>query len=557
MVDEEPDDDRPRRAVPEDRGEKNEPEQPKTPATPAQDSLDEPPSDESGDETSANEPTQVLSRDRGRARGRESEGRRETEAEATTMLPRAASRTPISPADDTGEDSDDDTDEENARGGRSRRGLLIGVVAAVVIAGLAVGYVILALTRPSAAPGIPPVVPSASVGPSSGMNSTPPAAEPSEVLTDAALLSPRSAAKIDPSRIWKVALTQKGESANSPQPACLGGNRLEGQPVPQQSLLQVLNSNGKNPPAALQQADVYASPEEAAQAYAAATRALGNCAMPATFITSGALITGLGDQALGVVLNVADGNASEFRTVVLSRTGRVTDVVDVAQRGAAVGVDKVALATGDAINVQCKVAVGACATAVATKAAPPPAAGDVPGFLAASDLPPVGTGPISWVGNKPAAPDSDVLKGSGCETVDWAKQAAVTRSWRTYLLENSTSKFGLDEVILTTKSPAEAAKLVDKVRKDWADCSKRVLTATVEKAQKVSAVGAQNIAIGGWTTLVSQDAGNATTRFRVGIAAAGTKVVFTFVNPQDKLDFSHAEFAHVTARAAQRATQVK
>ena len=49
---------------------------------------------------------------------------------------------------------------------------------------------------------------------------------------------------------------------------------------------------------------------------------------------------------------------------------------------------------------------------------------------------------------------------------------------------------------------------------------------------------------------------DATTTFRVGIAAAGPKVVFTFLNPQDKLDLSAVAFAQVTARAGQRATQV-
>ena len=161
------------------------------------------------------------------------------------------------------------------------------------------------------------------------------------------------------------------------------------------------------------------------------------------------------------------------------------------------------------------------------------------------------------MGNKPATPESDALKGSGCERVDWAKQAATTRSWRTYLLQDSTSKFGLDEVILTQKSPADATKLADKIRADWADCAKRRLNAAVEKPARFSATGAQNTAIVGWTTTVTQKADNTTSRFRVGIAAAGPKVIFTFLNPQDKLDLSAAQFAQVTARAGQRATQVK
>ena len=181
--------------------------------------------------------------------------------------------------------------------------------------------------------------------------------------------------------------------------------------------------------------------------------------------------------------------------------------------------------------------------------------GDAPGFLATADLPPVGS--TRWVANKPSTPDSDVLKGSGCERVDWAKESAVARAWRTYLLQDSPSKFGLDEVVLTVKNPEDATKLAEKVRDDWNDCEERQLTATVAKPKEFETAGARNAAIKGWTTTVEQKADNATSIFRVGIAAAGPKVVFTFLNPQDKLDLNEDQFSQVTARAGQRATQVK
>lgn len=499
------------------------------------------------------EQTQILSRARARAKsGTRPAQRRARDEESTTILPRTATGSRVRRSEEEALEDD----ERVPLGQRSRVGLLIGAVAGIVILGLAIGYTVLSLTRPSAAPGVAPSVPGNSTGPTTGTSSSPPEPEPTALLTDASLITPRTAAKIDSERTWKAQLTQKGQSADSPQPACLGGDPVEGQPIPQQSMLRVLTSTGKNPPAVLQQADAYASPEEAAQAYAVAARTLGGCTMAATVIDSGALVTGLGDQSLGVVLTVAEDNTSEFRTVILTRTGRVVDAVDVAQPAEAVGVDKVALATADVVNAQCKAAAGTCARGVQTRPAPPPVGGDAPGFLATADLPPVGTPPTGWVGNKPATPDSDVLKGSGCETVDWAKQAAVTRSWRTYLLQDSPSKFGLDEVVLTLKSPADATKLAEKVKDDWDDCSKRQLTATVEKPEEFNDRGAQNTEIEGWTTTVVQKA-DATTTFRVGIAAAGPKVVFTFLNPQDKLDLSAAAFAQVTARAGQRATQTR
>lgn len=519
------------------------------------------------EEPQTSEQTQILDRARARAKSgpradRRPAQQRRRDEDATTILPRTATGSRIgrgtrdaSPDDDL--DDDDLNDGERTPTGQRRRlGLLIAAVAGVVALGLVIGYTVLSLTRPSAAPGVAPSAPAAPVGPSAG---NPSASDPgsTELLTDASLLTPQSAAKIDNQRTWKVQLTQKGQSADSPQPACLGGEPVEGQPIPQQSMLRVLTSTGQQPPAVLQQADAYTSPEEAAQAYAVAARTLGGCTMAATYLESGSSVSRLGDQSVGVTLRVTEGGAAEYRTVIITRTGRVVDAVDVAQPGKAVGVDKVAVVATDVVNAQCKAAGGACASGVQTKAAPPPVGGDAPGFLATADLPPVGTTPTTWVANKPATPESDMLKGSGCENVDWAKQAAVTRSWRTYLLQDNPSRFGLDEVVLTLKSPADATKLTEKVRDDWNSCSRRQLTATVQKPDKVEATGAQNTAIEGWTTAITQKADNATATFRVGIVAAGPKVVFTFLNPQDKLDLSAAQFAGVTARAGQRATQTR
>ena len=505
----------------------------------------ESPAERTGDQT------QILSRARARAKsGQRPTVRRARDEDQTTILPRTATGARVRRQDD------DLLDDEPSGPQRSRTPLLIGAVVAVVILGLALGYTVLSLTRQSAAPGIPPTVPTSSTAPS-GPSGSPSGPDPTALLTDAMLMTPQVATKVAADRTWKVQLTQKGQSADSPQPACLGGDPVEGQPIPQQSILRVLNSTGKNPPAILQQSDAYATPEEAAQAYAVAARALGGCTMAASYIDSGALVTGLGDQSVGLTIRVSDGAISEYRTVVLARTGRVLDVVDVAQSETAVGADKVALATGDVLNTQCRPAGGACVTGVRVTAAAPPIGGDVLGFLATADLPPVGASAATWVANKPAAPDSDVLKGSGCERVDWAKEPATARAWRTYLLQDSPSRFGLDEVVLTMKTPEDATKLADKVRDDWNGCEKRQLTATVTKPKEFTTAGARNAPIAGWTTTVKQKSDSTTTGFRVGIAAAGPKVVFTFLNPQDNLDLTEDQFAAVTARAGQRATQVK
>ena len=86
-------------------------------------------------------------------------------------------------------------------------------------------------------------------------------------------------------------------------------------------MLRLLSSNGSDSPAALHQATSYGSPEEAAQAYAFAARALGDCSMSGGWIYEGHPVGGVGDQAVGVTIQVLDGKSDEFRTVVLA--GRV------------------------------------------------------------------------------------------------------------------------------------------------------------------------------------------------------------------------------------------
>jgi hypothetical protein len=111
-------------------------------------------------------------------------------------------------------------------------------------------------------------------------------------------------------------------------------------------------------------------------------------------------------------------------------------------------------------------------------------------------------------------------------------------------------------VVITTDGAKAATKLAEKVRDDWKDCSKRQLTATVASATDISGPGAKSVDVKGWTTQVSQKADAGTTKYRVGIVAAGPKVAFLFLNPQDKVDVTDDQFDVITLRAGQRASQV-
>ena len=491
--------------------------------------------------------TTILSRARERKRSRT-----ERDPDATTLLPRTAGGGRVPTRD---QDVEDDDLEADPSADRRRLYLMIGAVAVVAILGLVAGYAIITTTgQPIATPG-----PSTSSGPTdpgatpSGETSDPATA----LITDGLMLSAAQAETIDKKRTWKVALTQRGTTEDSPHhPACLATDATEGAPPPQQTVLRLLSSNGSDSPAALHQATSYGTPEEAAQAYAFAARSLGNCSMTGGWIYQGHLVGGVGDQAVGVTIQVLDGSTTEYRTVVLARTGRIVDVIDVAKPDKAVTAKRVADVAGSVVDTQCRAAGGACSDEPEAQDGPPPLGGDQPGFLASGDLPPIGPELTRWAGTTPGEPDPDQLRGSGCETADWSKVEAESRSHRTYLLSDSSSRFGLDEVVITTADDQAAKKLADKIRDGWKSCSERQLTATVAALTDISGPGAKSVDVSGWTTEVSQKAGDKTTKYRVGIVAAGPKVAFLFLNPLDDLDLSRDQFDVITLRSGQRASQV-
>ena len=134
--------------------------------------------------------------------------------------------------------------------------------------------------------------------------SQPPDQTGTALLTDASMLNPGQADILDRDRTWKVESTQPNPSEDAPTAACFGGEPLEGQPTPQQKILRVLNSGGKNAPIALHEATAYGSLEEAAQAYVIASKTLGGCAVTGSYIKSGHAVSGVGNQAVGVVVMV-------------------------------------------------------------------------------------------------------------------------------------------------------------------------------------------------------------------------------------------------------------
>jgi hypothetical protein len=468
--------------------------------------------------------------------------------ETTTILPRsrAGQRPTRAPLDAI---YDYDEDEPKRLSQHAKLALLIGAVATVAVIGLLIGYAVLATdNQPQSPPSVPPTASGNGTTSNAGQGQTGAA-----LLTDATMLSPDQAKVLDRDRTWKVTSTEHNPSEDAPAAACFGGEPLVGLSAPQQKILRVLES-GKKAPVALHEATAYGSVDEAIQAYIIASKALGGCAVTGSYIESGHAVSGVGDQAAGVV--VIDVTKRQAHSVILNRTGRIVNIIDAYQPSKALAITAVAKALGQVNSVQCGPAGGECSGTARLKDGPPPMGGDEPGALAKGDLPPARAKIGPWVPTESEQPKAE-LKGSQCENVNWTTVPAKSKSWRVYLYPESGKNFlGLDEIVLTTKDAKAASKLVDQIKSDLVRCNNRALTASVSKPDKVTSIGADKIKIAGWTTVVSQKSTDGTAKYRVGIVAAGPKVIYTFLNPNNDYDMTRRQWDTVAVRAGERATQV-
>ena len=482
--------------------------------------------------------------------------------ETTTILPRSRPTKHRTQALDAIDDYADD--ERTALGGRAKLALILGAVAAVIVIGLVIGYAVLNVgSQPQSQPSVsaPPGGSAASGGAASGGAASGGAAQPpgqagSALLSNDSMLTAEQAKAIASDRKWKVVTTQPGAKADGLKAACFSGDPVDGQPTPQQEIVRVLESGGPSAPKALHDATSYGSAEEASQAYAVASRIIGSCAVAGFYIEAGRSVSGIGNQALGVVVMEVTGKKAQAHSVVVNLSGRVMNVIDAVQPTRAIAIDAVGKALAQVNKVQCGSAGGACDGRLSVKKGPPPIGGDEPGFLTVGDLPPAGPKVDLWVATEVEPPKAD-FNGSQCEDVNWTTEKAKARTSRVYLLpESGKNFFGLNAIVLTMKDAKAADKLVSKIKSSISGCKAQRLTARVTNTTKVSSVGARKTEVSGWTAIVYQKSTQGTAEYRVGIVAAGSKVAYTFLNPRGDYDFSNHQWNTVAVRAGERATQV-
>jgi len=150
--------------------------------------------------------------------------------------------------------------------------------------------------------------------------------------------------------------------------------------------------------------------------------------------------------------------------------------------------------------------------------------------------------------------------GSACENLTFSTVAGPNqRRQRTYLLTEDTKvpkDFGLDEILLDFDTPDAAAAFAAQLKTSITACPSRTATAKLGNTADITATGATGQAVTGFWRTLTQSTNVATTFvFRVGVATVGTRVIYLLATPSATFDFTDADWAGVTARAGQRATQ--
>ena len=364
------------------------------------------------------------------------------------------------------------------------------------------------------------------------------------------LVAPSDLSGVGPGQ-WTEQKTESTVTQDSPAPLCFVAS--PDLPTPTAQAQRKLSATGAS---LLHRITSYATATEASQVYAQRLTQLGQCSNIPVYLSSGATITSLADEAVGVTAVIQDPTA-QYHTVILVRTGSMILTYDIAQAGAAVTYERILGVAATTVKAVCTAAAGGCsATPAAVTGMPPNSA--VPGWLTVSDLPRITTGMGRWNATSPKTTVTSA--GSACENVTFSNVAGPSqRRQRTYLLTEDTKvpkDFGLDEIVLDFDTPDAAAAFAAQLKTSITACPARTATAKLGNTGDITSTGATGQAVTGfWRTLTQSTNPVTTFIFRVGVASVGTRVVYLLATPSATFDFADADWATITTRAGQRATQ--
>ena len=346
---------------------------------------------------------------------------------------------------------------------------------------------------------------------------------------------------------WASGIT----TADGARPICLPAES-DGLPEAQRSVNRKITVGTA---AVVNVVDTYADVATATAAYQIRLAEAGTCPETTALITGASSISGLADSADAVRVTVQN-EANEYHSLQLTRTGRTVGLLDVITSTDDVNAAAVASASAASQNRQCTGSEGTCPSSISV-AADVPAAGALPGWLVAADLPRITPAAGRWGATDPAT--TLHLIGSQCEVIDLNAVTGTTSvGQRTFLLADDAkapSGFGIDQAVYSFSAAKAATNLRDKLAKNIDGCPDRAPTAKVTEGPSIKGTGVNGAKIAGSTYLVTQSTGTTTVAFRVAVLTVDTRMVYLLANPSSSFDFSDDDWRQLAVRAGQRVSQ--
>lgn len=386
-------------------------------------------------------------------------------------------------------------------------------------------------------------------------NTTPSTGSSSEPVnvTESSLVDTSDAALIDSSASWSITKNILEKDKNKlTQATCQGSDSPDINTTA--TMQRAIGTDQQDQLALVHQIDAYANEDAAKKIYEQRVAALASCT---ALITGASTVSGLGDDVTQVSL-ANENDPVHYHTVLMVRTGRVLNLLDVVRTGSTISPDVVAAALTRPLGTICETSQGTCpSTPQVTPAAPP--ATSPPGWLSPSDLPRITVGHGLWKETQPSEVSSSA--GMGCEGIPLATEPGPSaRQQRTYVInsDDATPKgFGVTQYHFTFADEAAATTFGDQLSEHLASCAKTSVTATVKELSAVTTDGSDGPAVASRLFNIAQKTSDeASTQYQLIVARSGTTVNYLLVNnTSDSYQFTEDHLRGLALRLGQRASQ--
>jgi len=368
------------------------------------------------------------------------------------------------------------------------------------------------------------------------------------LTTPGQLLMPFQLSGLAPEQLWDVERTDNNTRGDGINMICQQTRFAD--PRGLAALVRTFRARGKPARTALQTVEISLDDASARQAYATTIRWFAGCQVARLQMISAYRVTGVGDQADLLQVQVAGDQVSTYN-VAVARVREITTTVVMRTDGGAVPKPAALAATlSDAVDKLCPSDLDGCEGHPDAVAVAPPPSGEEPGFVATVDLPPAGMIRQPWVG----VPSVNVLKRNDattrCDRANFAKAGATRARARTFLIPQASvpETFGFTETYGVFTNPRAAKVFLRGVRKSVAGCEDRDLTTEVSSEHRETT---KEFDLSVWR-FDSKVSDKVMVSFQVAFVRVGNMVAKLTLVPDAKDDMETQAFHALVRRAGER-----